>query len=390
MDHQVIISSRNDPNNAPTAVEIPSSSGSAQNASQIPLPINEISSTTIAENSVNHDRHADPRVTEMVPGSDAGSSDGMQNEVTDNDCKNDEDEDAEEECEDDSDYEYTYDDEDDSHFAGFLQQPPAVEPVLINNDVVAVGSESASENEDKTKAATSKWREPSRQAVNMSLRAERETTGGKRRLAQDLYKIMMGDTAEQGFKLEPANEDSMDRWKILLFGFDEDSNLAKDLKLIGMTGVELEMTFPDQYPFEPPFVRVTKPKFKRQTGFVMNGAICMELLTSDGWNPINDIESVIVSIRSLLVVGDGRLEAAETLRCQQTTKKRGAGDAKETEEHKRSKDEHDEDDAKPTEKISASQIGGYSAAEARQAYSHLSDYHKKKGWDHSGWWAKKG
>merc|ERR1719223_823367 len=77
-----------------------------------------------------------------------------------------------------------------------------------------------------------------------------------------------------------------------------------------MTGVELEMTFPDQYPFEPPFVRVTKPKFKRQTGFVMNGAICMELLTTDGWNPVNDIESVIVSIRSLMVVGNGRLQAA--------------------------------------------------------------------------------
>ena len=42
----------------------------------------------------------------------------------------------------------------------------------------------------------------------------------------------------------------------------------------------------------------------------MSGAICMELLTKDGWNPINDIESVIVSIRSLMVVGGGRIEIA--------------------------------------------------------------------------------
>ena len=42
----------------------------------------------------------------------------------------------------------------------------------------------------------------------------------------------------------------------------------------------------------------------------MSGALCMELLTKDGWNPINDIESVIVSIRSLMVVGDGRIQAA--------------------------------------------------------------------------------
>ena len=42
------------------------------------------------------------------------------------------------------------------------------------------------ENERKQK-----WREPTRAAVNMSLRAEKEKTGGRRRLASDLYKIMM-------------------------------------------------------------------------------------------------------------------------------------------------------------------------------------------------------
>lgn len=40
--------------------------------------------------------------------------------------------------------------------------------------------------------------------------------------------------------------------------------------------------------------------------------------------------------------------------------------------------------------ISPSQIGSYSEAESKAAYSHLSDYHKKKGWDSSGWWARKG
>merc|ERR1712087_1098118 len=110
--------------------------------------------------------------------------------------------------------------------------------------------------------------------------------------------------------LAPQSEDSMEKWTIKLFQFDPDSNLAKDMLVVGIDHIELEMKFPEQYPFEPPFVRGVKPRFKRQTGFVMNGALCMELLTKDGWNPINDIESVIVSIRSLLVVGDGRLSAA--------------------------------------------------------------------------------
>jgi ubiquitin-conjugating enzyme E2 Q len=34
--------------------------------------------------------------------------------------------------------------------------------------------------------------------------------------------------------------------------------------------------------------------------------------------------------------------------------------------------------------------GAYSVSEAQAAYAHLSDYHKKKGWDTSGWWASKG
>lgn len=38
----------------------------------------------------------------------------------------------------------------------------------------------------------------------------------------------------------------------------------------------------------------------------------------------------------------------------------------------------------------ASLGGSYSLNEAQAAYSHLSEYHKKKGWDTSGWWARKG
>lgn len=52
-----------------------------------------------------------------------------------------------------------------------------------------------------------------------------------------------------------------------------------------------------------------------------------------GWNPINDIESVIVSIRSLLVVGKGRLESALRLspqdyqaRCAKASNDKIAGD----------------------------------------------------------------
>jgi ubiquitin-conjugating enzyme E2 Q len=110
-------------------------------------------------------------------------------------------------------------------------------------------------------------------------------------------------------------------------------------------------------------------------------------LFQDGWNPVNDIESVIVSIRSLLAVGDGRLEAAynmpekkykELLHAAQNSKPAAADG---------------EDEGEPPAKrakISEAAAGSYSVSEAKVAYSHLSDYHKKKGWDTSGWWARKG
>ncbi len=314
-----------------------------------------------------------------------------------------------------------------------------------NNANITVPETNPSEGGGERKQ---KWREPTRAAVNMSLRAEKEKSGGRRRLASDLYKIMTADTNEAGFSLAPSNEDSMDKWCIKLFGFDEDSNLAKDLLVCGMDHVELEMSFPEQYPFEPPFVRVVKPRFKKQTGFVMSGALCMELLTKDGWNPINDIESVIVSIRSLMVVGDGRLQSAVDMGKEEYAKvlknmldirnssrkhhdddddevkmlEDGASDVDDEDDEEGNGESENggvdakrkrapSDDAKDgggggdssksgssnrrssvVAKKSSSGGGGgaYSIAEAQSAYDHLSKYHKQEGWDKNGWWSRKG
>lgn len=344
-------------------------------------------------------------------------SDGV-NEVMDNaksDGVDNEEEDAENMSDDESEYEY--EDDDDAAFSGFLVTNNSYGTTSSANNAASSSSAPARIVEEESVAAPSsavasapatsaaidgeseaprrkKWREPSRAAVSMSLRAQQETSGSKRRLAQDLYRIMNQDTEEAGFSLAPQSEDSMERWTIKLFQFDPDSNLAKDMLVVGIDHIELEMKFPEQYPFEPPFVRVVKPRFKRQTGFVMNGALCMELLTKDGWNPINDIESVIVSVRSLLVVGDGRLQAAAEL-----TKAHYEQLLATAQQEKKSSEENCEPEQKKA-RISGDgkkkpaflkrHVGSYTATEAQSAYSHLSDYHKKKGWDTSGWWARKG
>lgn len=215
------------------------------------------------------------------------------------------------------------------------------------------------------------------QAVSMSLRAERETNGGKRRLAQDLHRIMMTDTA--GFSMEPTNEDQMEVWTIQLFDFDDDSQLHKDMLVLEMESVELEMTFPDQYPFEPPFVRVVRPRFKG--GFIINGAICMELLTKDGWNPVNDIESVIVSIRSHLCLGNGRLLAAIQMG-------KGDYDAALVRAQAERKEAKDKDDSLSKRPKKAHGTHGYSMVEAKKAFAEITSIHEKGGWSNN--WLKHG
>lgn len=339
--------------------------------------------------------------------------------------------------------EYEYEDEDDSPFSGFLMSNSGFEvqggntfagtsagPARIVDDetgTVAPSSESngkiseedvkinpkvaASGSSEAAKTATAeghprkKWREPSRAAVKMSIRAQQETSGSKRRIAQDLYRIMNQDTDEAGFSLAPQSEDSMEKWTIKLFKFDQDSNLAKDMIVTGIDNIELEMKFPEQYPFEPPFVRVVKPRFKKQTGFVINGALCMELLTKDGWNPINDIESVIVSIRSLMVTGEGRIQAASEMSKERYDALLAAAQQQKTPATKKLTHDDDDDDDEEEEpdkkkaktenkesapKVAKSQMGSYSEKEAELNYEYLTDYHKKKGWDSSGYWARKG
>jgi ubiquitin-conjugating enzyme E2 Q len=136
----------------------------------------------------------------------------------------------------------------------------------------------------------------------------------------------------------------------------------------------------------------------------MNGALCMELLTSEGWNPVNDIESVIVSVRSILVVGRGRLSAAVEMSEEareaalKAAKERNISeDDSDGQPHRKrhchddDKGENEDDSVVPPKSImkaTKASAGHYSASEAKAAYSQLSAYHKEKGWSKS--WVRNG
>lgn len=107
---------------------------------------------------------------------------------------------------------------------------------------------------------------------------------------------------ELGWYINPNMVENMYQWIVEFHSFDQNIPLAHDMKKAGITSIVLEMRFTNQHPFAPPFVRVVKPRFLpfNQGGgghVTEGGAICMELLTNNGWSAVSSIESVLLQIR---------------------------------------------------------------------------------------------
>ena len=70
-----------------------------------------------------------------------------------------------------------------------------------------------------------------------------------------------------------------------------------------------ELTFPENYPYSPPFIRVMRPRFQYLTGHItIGGSICTQALTPSGWIISRTIESLFVEMIVIITDGGGRLD----------------------------------------------------------------------------------
>lgn len=100
--------------------------------------------------------------------------------------------------------------------------------------------------------------------------------------------------------------DSLFEWHVRLHVIDPDSPLARDMVEMNVMAILLHLSFPDNFPFAPPFMRVVEPRIEK--GYVMEGgAICMELLTPRGWASAYTVEAVIMQFAASVVKGQGRI-----------------------------------------------------------------------------------
>eukprot|EP00062_Callorhinchus_milii_P015158 gi/632965109/ref/XP_007898727.1/ PREDICTED: ubiquitin-conjugating enzyme E2Q-like protein 1 [Callorhinchus milii] len=101
-------------------------------------------------------------------------------------------------------------------------------------------------------------------------------------------------------------DDNLFEWNVKLLQVDKDSALWQDMKETSTDFILLNLNFPDNFPFSPPFMRVLSPRL--ENGYVLDGgAICMELLTPRGWSSAYTVEAVMRQFAASLVKGQGRI-----------------------------------------------------------------------------------
>lgn len=123
-----------------------------------------------------------------------------------------------------------------------------------------------------------------------------------RRLMKELQEIRrLGDN----FITVELVEDNLFDWNVKLHQVDKDSALWQDMKETNTEFILLNVSFPDNFPFSPPFMRVLTPRL--ENGYVLDGgAICMELLTPRGWSSAYTVEAVMRQFAASLVKGQVR------------------------------------------------------------------------------------
>lgn len=132
----------------------------------------------------------------------------------------------------------------------------------------------------------------------------KRTMGEARRL---LCQKGLEEAREGGYEFLLLDRENLSRWAVRLRDLNPDGQLSKDLKARGLDqSIDLELSLPDTFPIEPPFVRLVWPELTG--GFVFShGGICFEPLTPKGWLPSMTLPALAIAIKGIMDFGGVRL-----------------------------------------------------------------------------------
>lgn len=133
-----------------------------------------------------------------------------------------------------------------------------------------------------------------------------------KRLMIEYKQLMRKPVEEIGFSVKLAEEGNLRMWSVCIpsgEGSLGNPTLEAQMIRLGIPFLELEITFPEGYPIEPPFPRVVYPCFQSLTGHITaGGSICMEAISKSGWVPTTNMEALITQIKLVLAEGDAKID----------------------------------------------------------------------------------
>lgn len=142
------------------------------------------------------------------------------------------------------------------------------------------------------------------------MEARTVTTIHNKRLMREYQAIMKQSPDTLGFQVRLVEDDQLGKWMIHLARVDN-PKLEEQMRRLGIPAIEIEVTFKENYPIAPPFIRVVYPHFKFHSGHItVGGSLCMEMLTNQGWSPTFNVENVITQIKMAIADGGGEIDEA--------------------------------------------------------------------------------
>lgn len=144
----------------------------------------------------------------------------------------------------------------------------------------------------------------------MEMEKKNITTIHSKRLMREYQMIIKQSSDVLGFNIKLVQEDDLSQWMVYITK-PQNEKLEEQMRRLGIPAIEIEITFKENYPISPPFIRVVYPHFKFRSGHItVGGSLCMEMLTNQGWCPTFNVENVITQIK--LAISDGEGEIDET------------------------------------------------------------------------------
>lgn len=143
-----------------------------------------------------------------------------------------------------------------------------------------------------------------------------------KRVLRELQNLVtVTQSMDHCFEVEVIDECNMYEWEVRLVRPYPSSDLWRTMQETNTPHITFNMTFPDNFPFQPPFLRLVSPHI--DNGFVMDGgAICLEVLTSQGWSSAYTIESLLVQVMAGMIQGGAVVSKKQKRKRNKMTKKR--------------------------------------------------------------------